>query len=136
MQSPPKPWTPGVHPTYTSLQLVLNICQDEFGNVWSDHTYASSNDEALAASLKQGGAPEIAHALMVEALRREVFLLALVKMSQDSDFLQRWKDAEDEERLALQKDIEHGLVDVVTRTAQKGASSLASGVLTMLTEQM
>lgn len=104
--------------------------------MWSDHTYASSNDEALAASLKQGGAPEIAHALMVEALRREVFLLALVKMSQDSDFLQRWKDAEDEERLTLQKDIEHGLVDVVTRTAQKGASSLASGVLTMLTEQM
>jgi len=136
MQSPQKPWKHGKHPEYTHLRVVLNLCQDEFGNVWSDHTFASSKDEALAAELSNGGHPQIAHALLSEALRREVFLLALVKMSSDPEFLRRWKDADEASRASIQEELEKALVEVVTKTAEKGASGVVAGVLTMLADQV
>lgn len=136
MRSPKKPWKHGKQPGYIALRLTVNICQDEFGNVWSDHTFATPEDEALAADLKHKGPPEIAHALMSEALRREAFMLTLLKVSADPQFLQQWGQASKEDRALLQKKLEKGMVDVVHKTAEKNAAGVVEGVLTMLTSQL
>ena len=58
---PPTPWKKGVHPTYTAFSLTVDVCEDEFGRVWSGHSYETPQDEQSALSLKSGGAPQISY---------------------------------------------------------------------------
>ena len=135
VQSPQKPWKKGRHPEYVSFSLVVNICQDEHGNVWSDHTFASSADEAIAGTMQQGAIPQIAHALLTEAVRREAFQTILVVLSHDPDLLTRWKQAKPEDRTKLQRGLEETVAKVVSLTTHKMASGSVTGVLDMLAEQ-
>lgn len=136
MKSPKKPWKPGVQPEYTHLRVVLNICQDKFGNVWSDHTFLSPEDERLAGGMPSSGHNQVAHALMSEALRREAFLQALAEMSVKSDFIQQWKNGNKATRAVIQSKLEASLVELVRRTAEKNAAGVVEGVLAMLADQV
>jgi len=134
-QSPPKPWQRGKQPTYTALQLTLNICQDEFGNVWSDHDFASPGDQEISNRLPQGGIPQVAHALLTEAVRREVFTSALIHMSQEPAFLSRWMAAEEAGRKVLEEELVRAAWHVLSMTIGKMLPGAVAGVMTMLLEQ-
>lgn len=134
-QSPPKPWAPGKQPTYTSFRLVVNVCQDTFGNVWSDHEFATPEDEQVARGLRQGGVLQIAHALLTEAVRREVFTSILMKLSQDPTLLSRWPNMTEEERRQVEDELSAAALHVVTKTTTKMLPGAVPGVLTMLLKQ-
>lgn len=134
-QSPAKPWGRGQQPTYTALQLTVNLCQDEFGNVWSDHDFASPGDQEIAAGLPQGGIPQVAHVLLTEAVRREVFTSALVHMSQEPAFLAKWAHAGEAERKVMENDLVRATWHVLSMTISKMLPGAVTGVLAMLEHQ-
>ena len=134
-QSPMKPWQPGVYPTYTAFRLTVNICQDEFGNVWSDHEFSTPEDQVVASALAHGGVHQVAHALLTEAVRREVFTSALILMSRDSQFLGQWQAADSTGRNVREEELVRAALCVVTQTAEKMMPSAVAGVLTMLGQQ-
>jgi hypothetical protein len=127
-QSPDKPWTPGKHPTYTAFRLQVNVCQDGDGNVWSDHDFASLADEQVAQGLPQGSIPQVAHALLTEAVRREAFLCALLELGNSPDLL------EDTEK--AQPDIERYTTHVITKALEKMVPGAVAEVLAMMKAQV
>ena len=133
-QSPPKPWTPGKQPAYTAFRLVVNICQDEFGNVWSDHDFLTPEDEIVASGLQHGGVPQVAHTLLTEAVRREVFTSALMMLGQNPHLLAQW-DAAGEGRQQLERDISKAALHVITQTTSKMLPSAVPAVLAMIADQ-
>ena len=134
--SPPKPWVTGNQPKYTAMSLVVNLCQDREGNLWSDHTFASPADAAVAGTLPQGGIPQIAHGLLTEAVRREAFQVALIQMTKDPTFLSRWASAGGEERAELAQHLEQAVAHVIKQVLTKMVPGATAWVLTMLADQM
>jgi hypothetical protein len=135
MPSPIKPWIPGKQPTYTSFRLVVNICQDGDGNVWSDHEFLTPEDEEVASGLFQGGVPQVAHSLLTEAVRREVFTSALVLLSRTPQYLAQWQQATSEGRKTLEGVLEAAAEKVLIKTVKKMIPGAVAGVLTMLSQQ-
>lgn len=128
-QSPPKPWLPGKHPTYTSYRLVVNVCEDEHGRVWSDHTFYTEEDAEVAGGTRNGGVEQIAHALLVEALRREAFVDILVRVSKTPGLLSQLQGDQQE---AFHKEIEQVVSQVVTQVLPKAVPGVVRGVLHMM----
>ena len=94
-QSPDKPWLTGKQPGYTGYKLVVNVCEDELHRVWSDHEFMTQADHAASQSTMTGGVHQVAHALMTEAVRREIYLDVLIQLTQDSTFLDKWIAADE-----------------------------------------
>ena len=135
-QSPSKPWKKGVNADYTAFQLVVNICQDAHGNVWSDHDCLTQADRDLSIGLPQGGAPQTAHALLTEAVRREVYLCVLLQMSKDVGFLERWATAVGDTKDQIEDDLRSAVYDVISKTVPKMAAGAVPQVLTMLADHV
>lgn len=133
MSQPPKwPWIKGEQPEYTAFQLVVNICQDTDGNVWSNHDYATGVDGALAQGLSQGGAPQVAHALLTEAIRREAFMCALIERTKDSEFLDRWRSGDEDVRAEIEAQIGNYTRHVISKTLEKMVPGATAGILSMM----
>ncbi|OHD24508.1 MAG: hypothetical protein A2Y38_07225 [Spirochaetes bacterium GWB1_59_5] len=129
-RSPPKPWTPGRHPTYTAYTLVVHVCEDEHGRVWSDHEFFTEGDALVAAGTRNGGVEQVAHALLTEALRREAFVDLLVKVSHDPALLGRLQQPAQREAMATE--IEGVVARVITQVLPKALPGLVRGVLDMI----
>lgn len=123
-----------MHSTHTVFQLVVNICQDNLGRVWAEHDFLTSADRDVAASLPHGGVPQIAHALLSEAVFREVYTSALILMTRDPDFLPRWIAAEESQRRGLEQELQAAALHVLTKTPEKMLPNAISGILAMLTQ--
>jgi hypothetical protein len=131
---PPTPWEKGAQKGYTAFSLTVDVCEDEFGRVWSGHSFESDTDEETALQLKNGGAPQVAYALLTEAMRREVFVLMLMRMSQDPEFLQQWRDADEEVKRGLEAELGFAARQVMTDTLSKMVAGVGREILTMLSE--
>lgn len=132
MRSPDKPWVKGAHPTYTAFDLRVSICVDEHGNVWSEHDFDTPADGGISIELPQGGAPQVAHALLTEAVRREVFMCALIEQMKEPGFVARWKEASDEDRIPIERVLAEATHQVVARTLPKMVPGAVAEVLTMM----
>jgi hypothetical protein len=130
-QSPEKPWVRGKHPTHTAFRVTINICQDSDGNVWSDHDFATDEDVALCKGLPQGGAPQVAHALLTEAVRREAFMCALIELTKDPSYLLRFKAGES----PVVDELAAATEQVIARTLGKMTPGAAAEVLAMMAAQ-
>ena len=135
-QSPPKPWIPGKNPGYTAFQLVVNICQDSDGNVWSDHDFATPEDQSFAQGLPQAGLLHITHALLSEAVRREVLVSAMIQMSQNASFLKDWASGDAESRKDLEAILMDRVHEVLTKTIGKMLPGAILGILEMMRLQV
>lgn len=132
MKSPSKPWVIGAHPEYTAFRLTVNVCLDAQGNVWSDHTFPSEQEEEIALGLPQGGVPQIAHALLSEAVRREVFQLLLFRLMQDPGLLDTWSLASDSLRQHMEEQVGRQVLTVLTSVLPKMLPGAVAGVLRMM----
>ena len=133
MSGPPaKPWVSGVHPTHKVFRLSVSLCEDEFGNIWSDHEFATSEDERVASGLRYGGVPQIAHAMLSEAVVREVYTSALLMFGKDPKTLERWATADEEGRKVIEAELAKAANHVITTTVPKMLPTLVPGVLAML----
>jgi hypothetical protein len=133
-QSPLKPWVPGQQPGYTAYQITVTVCEDDLGQVWSEHSFASDVDAQACASTKGGGVEQVAHALLTEGLRREVFVDALLTLSKSPYVLHRWKtDPGAREQIVAR--LQSQVTEVLHKKLPLALPGLIAGVLEMMSAQ-
>ena len=86
---PPRPWERGEQDGYSALHVVVEVCRDEHGRVYSAHRLGDELDEQTAMSWPGGGLNEAAFALLTEAVRREALVEFLVRMTHDPELIKR-----------------------------------------------
>lgn len=118
---------------YTIVNLLVRLCCDEFGRVWSWHDVNPTDVEKLK-QWPSGGVKQIAYGLLLEAVRRETFASALVLMSSDESFLQKYQTIDDKNETV--KQLTDAVMDVLTRNIQPLLVPAAKEILTMLTHQV
>ena len=128
---------PGEHPDGSSTALLtLYACTDRQGQVWSAHDFRSPEDARVASKWAGGGVRHIAHALLMEAVRREAFVCALIEITQKSDFLNSFENADaqgkQEVLTALASQVERNLNAVIPKLSVGSAQE----VLEMLKKQL
>lgn len=130
---PPRPWKKGTSPEYTALTLEVQVCLDKQGRLWSVSEFQSDEDERLAATLPNAGLPQVAHALLTSALRREVYTEVFVQLSKDKDFLAVYVQADEEGKRAVEELLGNTSHDVMSKTIRKMGRDSAQEILMMLT---
>jgi len=121
-QPPSRPWTKGKHENHEVVHILLEVCQDRQGRVFSAHRPAERADEELALSWRSGGMEQTAFALLTEAARREAVLEILLLASNKPDLFKRLQEAEGEERESLITDLtrrlEFQLQETITKLSE------------------
>lgn len=131
---PPRPWEKGVHPDYSCCSVEVVLAEDSSGTVWSEHRL-SHEDAAISAQLSGGGARQIAHALLTEALRREVFVDVLVQMSKGDGFLDWYGDAAEDQKREIEQNMANAGLAVLVTLLPRMLPGIAREVLEMVSVQ-
>jgi hypothetical protein len=122
---PPRPWKKGDQGHYSALVVELRICRDAGGRVFSEHILQDDADREVAMSWEGGGQEEVAFALLVEAVRREALLEAMMAATKDPHLLSGFAQFSIEEREGVVRDLTQRL-----RVQVEGVvSRLASGAV-------
>lgn len=114
--------------------IEVHITQDEFGRVFSVHQFRSLEDEKRSQGWKNGGVQQIAHALLTETTRREAFATALVRMTQEPDFLTHYAEASDDEKTKIEQQLSDAIRIVIARTLGKMGPDITKEVLEMMVQ--
>jgi hypothetical protein len=69
----------------STVKVVVEIELTEGGELRTSHQYASPEDAQTLSSWPSGGIVHLAHALFIEALRRETYAMALTQLSTGTD---------------------------------------------------
>jgi hypothetical protein len=134
MPPPDGPWERGSHEGYKAFHIVLEICEDALGRVFSSHSFRDQIDEETAFSLRNGGVEQIAFAFLAESLRRELFVDIMVKLSADPAFVEKWRNGDEAAQVEIEREVAHASLSVMTSTLPKLAGALTKEAFSRLTE--
>ncbi len=125
---PPHPWVKGTNETYSMISLIVDLCQDNTGRVFSAHRLQEPLDYTTAMSWPGGGQEQVAFGLLVEAARREAVLGLILMLSKDPELLNALKasEARQEELLAS---MSSAIQAQFARTLQRIAGAVAKEAL-------
>jgi len=73
--------------------------------------------------------------LLTEAVRREVFLCALIELTKDPEFLSRYTAADDDAKAGMEAELGNAAKHVITRTLDKMVPGSVAEVLAMMADQ-
>ena len=132
-RNPPKgPWPIGLRENLLGTKLEVSLVEDRDGTLWSNHDWPSPEAEHAAMLFRGGGVSQIAHALTVEAVRREAYLVLLTKMSLDSDLVRVITTGSDKERELALGDLTNAVQETMSRVISKMAPSAVQEVIDMV----
>ena len=134
-EPPERPWERGRNVDYACFGLTVEVCEDKDGRIWSQQTFETSVDEEVACTLPSGGARQIAQALLLEALRREVFVDILVELSKGEGYITKYIEASDEERQEIEQAVAGAAAKVVAGLLPKMLPAVAREMLEMVAAQ-
>jgi len=134
-EGPPQgPWKKGKG-EYTAFVLEVHVCETQKEGVrmvYTYHDFQSPEDERIARSLSSAGEEQAAYALILNALRRECFVEALLQLQQEPGFLDRYRQAEQVERRDLEVEVASKTVTMLSRVLRKMAPEVAREIMTMI----
>jgi hypothetical protein len=128
---PAFPWIRGVQPTYRSFDIKVSVCQDNEGQVFSIHELAPE-DEEICSTMHSRGLEQIAFGLVVESIRREVFLEVLLRQSKDEGFLERYSSGTDEVRDVILREIASETNRVMAKSIEATSYAATAEILEMI----
>ncbi len=120
--------------TDETIVIEVHIRQDKFGRVFSMHKFRSLEDDKRSQGWRNSGVQQIAHALLTETTRREAFATALVRMTQEPDFLTDYAKASDDEKTQIERQLSGAIQIVIHRTLGKMGPDIAKEVLEMMVQ--
>lgn len=105
--------TRGVHPDGRTICIEVRVCLGDDGRLWSSHSPATPEDEKLLRERGEdgelvwqgGGHRHIAHALLMEAVRREAFVCLLIALSQNPEMTPEMIQADEKLKARLTAEI-------------------------------
>jgi len=139
---PPFPWgrgeqrveVDGIRYAYTTVHVVVEVCRDEIGQVFSHHRLSDEGDEKTIGDWPGGGQQEVAFALLTEAVRREALVEFLVQMSNDKTFLEEIKALEGAELEAKLAELTKALRVQMNRTVGRLADAAIRETFALVTQ--
>lgn len=136
MIKPPEAlWEPtGQHPSGSTVCLTVRICLDPKGLVWSVHQSSTDKDQELLDTWPGGGARAIAHALLVEALRREAYLCILTGLTRDQEMLTKYMDGTAEGKAAVEQELATACNTTIQTTVPRMSPAVVREILAMVTQ--
>jgi len=134
MQQPPKfPWVKGVQPDYRSIAIRVAICQDNDHNVWSYSDLEDDTDKQTVTSMNGYGVEQIAFGLLCEAVRREAYLQALIRLTRDSDYIEKFTKGDAGEQSHIRSELGKAIEANLNKSIHSMAQEAAAEILAMLT---
>lgn len=132
MKPPAQLWKKGKSEGCETAVLEVHICKDANGALWSVHNWQSRTDEALVRGWPEGGAKQVAHALLTEALRREVYALVLGELTKDAEYISKYAQADESGKTSLEKRLKLALPKIILTMTEKMGDGLVQEILTMV----
>ena len=119
---PPRyPWVRGVTDKYRCFSVDVEVLQTNEGHVFSNHKASTELDDQTITTFPSNGIEQIAFGLLMEAVRRETFITALVSLNQKEDYIEQYRTSSPEERTAIEVE----LADKVKKILSKNISQMA-----------
>jgi hypothetical protein len=136
---PPPPWVKGKGEDYAAFVIEVHICEtyprQPVRMVYSHHDFQSDLDQETARGLISAGEEQIAYALLLNAVRREGFIEALIQFQQDNECIDRYAAADADERRDLEMELAAKMVTMLSRSIRKMAPEVARETLVMMSEK-
>ena len=126
---PPIPWTKGQHETYSAVSILVDICLDSSGQVFSTHRLHEALDRETVMTWAGGGQEQVAFGLLVEAARREAVLGLLLLASKDRELLTKLRSGSEEQRHAILTELSTGLRAQMDKTVGMIADAVVKEAL-------
>lgn len=133
---PQMPWKMGVFPDYRAFSIVVEVCQSEEGHVFSTHKMLTKEDEKTCASFPSGGVEQIAFGLLMEAVRREAYIAALIRLTNNPLFLKEFSQSTNEEKAALALKLSKETTDILHKNIGTMVLPSVQEIMEMLTNQL
>lgn len=122
----------GEHPDGSVASLEVKVCTDRNGQVWSVHMPMSKEDDAIFMGWPGCGVRAIAHAMLVEATRREAYLCALARLSSDINVINAYRHGDSVIKSEIERDIGTAVVQTFEATLPKLIPSVVKEILDMM----
>jgi len=136
---PSHPWQKGKGDDYTAFVMEVHVCEtyprQPVRMVYTHHDFQSPEDRDTARGLISAGEEQIAYALLLNAMRREGFIEALIQYQKDKEFLDRYSAADVDERQDLENELAAKMVTVLSRLIRKMAPEVARETLMMMSSE-
>jgi|GEM_PF-2372679 len=130
--APSYPWTKGKQAEYTCFVIEIEVAVDQNGTPWSNHKLQSQEDMDLTMEMDKSGQEHVAHALLMEAVKREALLEVLLKLSNDAEFKERVLDPAPDAQEKLVSEVSTAMMRVVNRVTAVLAPDAARAALDMV----
>jgi len=111
--------------------MEVEVCQDQYGRVWSRHDFQGQADAETAQGMPQSGIQQVAFALLTEAIRRESYVDLIVEIGKDPGFEKRYRGATPEQREAIVLDLAGSTIKIVNGSLRKMALGITQEILAM-----
>jgi len=132
-QKPPKQlWDRGIQDGCETAVLEVRVCKDSRNQVWSTHKWQTEEDAALTQNWPEGGAKQVAHALLTEALRRETYALVLGELTKDKDYISDYSQGDEMKKTDVEERLCVALFRMITMMTKKMRMGLVPEILLMV----
>jgi hypothetical protein len=118
------------------ISLTVNIHIGTNGEVLSNHNFATPEDARISQQWPGAGIRQIAHELLVEAVRREAFTSLITKMSADPEYIQKYSDATPDVRKAIEDEMVGKVQDILLKNIQRIAAPSTQEAFQMILTQL
>ena len=136
---PPGPWKKGKGEDYTAFVMEVHICETyprkPVRMVYTHHDFQSEEDQEIARGLISAGEEQIAHALLLNAMRREGFIEALIQFQKDKGYIDRYAEADEDGKREMEIELATKVATVISRSVRKMTPEVARETLTMMSSE-
>lgn len=131
-QPPSAPWKKGKNKDMAVYTIEVHVCEQintGTRKLYTYHDYQSEEDSKIARSLQSSGEEQSAHALLLNALRREFFVETIVKMNKEPQFLKNYIEANKEEKHRIETELATNLLLTLTSIIRKMSVDVVREIL-------
>ncbi len=134
VRPPQYPWTKGVTDKYRCFSVDVEVVQTNDGHVFSNHKASSELDEQTISTFPNGGIEQIAFGLLMEAVRRETFIVTLINITKTEGYIEQYKNSSVEEKIRLEVDLAEKVKELLSKNISQMAVPTAKEILYMFAQ--
>ena len=134
VRPPPHPWIKGVTDKYRCFSVDVEIVQTNDGHVFSNHRASGDLDGQTISTFPNGGIEQIAFGLLMEAVRRETFIVTLINLTQNEDYIKQYRDSDLEGKITIEVALAEKLKELLSKNIAQMAVPTAKEILYMFAQ--
>lgn len=114
------------------VTLEVKVCIDKNGQLWSTHEPQGIIDHSILETWPGNGVRAIAHALLVEAVRREAYMCVLAMITKDPDVVAQYAIGDSSIKTKIGNSLTDAMVKTLSTVVREIAPNVAKEILAMV----